>query len=183
MFIDRIDKETTDISRVVLDMGWWLDAGETLTTVVSSEILVGMFGWSEPPYPPFGSQQPFDITPLQFDRPVEIDDTGTQLVVFVKIGSPGVAYTCQFVLDGTSTRRVTIELGVQVTGVPIGSAPGPIPSWLAVTISDTPPQNPQPGQLWFDSIAAQMYLWYVDPTSAEWTVVAADNGKRSIRSV
>ena len=51
-------------------------------------------------------------------RDVEMDASGTQLIVFTEFGTPGLAYTLRFVLRGTSTREVTIELGVQVTGVP-----------------------------------------------------------------
>ena len=40
----------------------------------------------------------------------------------------------------------------------------------AVTISDTPPANPQQGNLWFDGIGAQLYIWFGDGTSNQWTI-------------
>jgi len=126
--LDRITKETTDISRAVLDMSWWLDPGETITGIVSSEIIQGMAGWSEAPYQLYGAPPPYDPTPLLFQTAV-LDETSTSLVVFVEFGTPGLAYTCRFVLDGTSLRRVTVELGVQVTGVPpVQPLPVPIPA-------------------------------------------------------
>jgi hypothetical protein len=33
-----------------------------------------------------------------------------------------------------------------------------------VTVSDTPPASPTVGQLWWDSTAALLYVWYIDPT-------------------
>jgi hypothetical protein len=44
-----------------------------------------------------------------------------------------------------------------------------------VHISSVAPASPQPGQLWFDSVNAQTYLWYDDGTSAQWVVVVAQN--------
>lgn len=126
MLIDRVTKETTDYTRVDMDMSWWLDPGECLTAVVSSEISLGTTGWSEAPYPPPGSPPPYDPTPLLFIS-VEITDNGTGLTAFVEYGTPGNVYTCTFILDGTSTRRVTIELGVQISGQPpVQSLPLPI---------------------------------------------------------
>jgi hypothetical protein len=176
MLVDRITKETTDISRDFLDMNWWLDPGETITKIVSQQVIQGMSGWSEAPYPPPGGPNPYDPFPLAIQSAVITPD-GTQLEVFVNEGSAGLAYTCQFVLDGSSTRRVTIELGVQVTGVPLGApGSGPLPSYLAVTIADTPPSQPQCGQLWFDSVGAQLYIYYCDPTSSEWVIATANVG-------
>jgi hypothetical protein len=175
MLMDRITKETTDISRVVMDMSPWLDPGETITTVVSQKIMQGTTGWSEAPYPPPGSIYPYDATPLT--QTVSLDGTRTQVIAFVSVGSPGLVYTCQYVLLGTSGRQVTIELGVQINGIPIG-APGygPIPSYLAVTISDLPPENPQCGQLWWDSSSPELYIYYCDPSSSEWVIVTGNYG-------
>jgi len=46
MLVTRVDKEPTDITRVVVDMGWWLDVNETITQIVSAEVIQGMSGWS-----------------------------------------------------------------------------------------------------------------------------------------
>jgi|HubBroStandDraft_2_1064218.scaffolds.fasta_scaffold00040_39 hypothetical protein len=43
----------------------------------------------------------------------------------------------------------------------------------SVTISDTPPALPQSGQLWFDSVGGQLYVWYVDPTSSQWVIAVS----------
>ena len=176
MLVDRIVKETTDISRDFLDMSWWLDEGEHITSVVSQKVILGAYGWSDAPYPLQGGEMPYDPFPLEIDSAV-VAAGGTQLEVFVSEGSPSLAYTCQFVLDGSSSRRVTIEMGVQVTGVPLGAlGSGPLPSYLAVTIADTPPTDPQPGQLWFDSIDPQLYIWYDDPSSSQWVITTSDKG-------
>jgi len=45
-----------------------------------------------------------------------------------------------------------------------------------VVVSDTPPQNPQPNQLWWESDTAVMWLWYNDGNSTQWVKV---NGTQS----
>ena len=47
---------------------------------------------------------------------------------------------------------------------------------VAVFSSDTPPPNPLPGQLWFDTSNPQLYVWFVDPTSAQWVIATAYAG-------
>lgn len=127
MLLDRIDKEPTDRSRVIVDMSWWLDQGEIITGIISQEVIQGMAGWSEAPYPPRGDfPPPYDPTPLVMLNPA-LDATKKQLVVFVEFGTAGVAYTLRFVLLGTSQREITVEVGVQVTGVP-PEEPKPLPN-------------------------------------------------------
>jgi len=38
----------------------------------------------------------------------------------------------------------------------------------SVTISDTAPASPSVGNLWWDSVGAQMYIWYTDPNTSQW---------------
>jgi hypothetical protein len=42
-----------------------------------------------------------------------------------------------------------------------------------VTISDTAPATPKVGDLWWDSVGAQLYLWYNDGTSTQWVPATA----------
>lgn len=53
-----------------------------------------------------------------------------------------------------------------------------IPS--STVISDTPPTNPSNGDLWFDSIGAQLYIWYDDGTSSQWVI--ATNASDSLQN-
>ena len=117
MLIDRIDKAPSDYTRIIEDMTWWLDAGETLGEFISVEIIPGMSGWTEAPYPPPDSPPPYDPTPLLM--PIyQFDSTGKLFFAFVSFGTAGVAYTLRFVLRGSSSRVITVEVGVQVTGMP-----------------------------------------------------------------
>ena len=43
------------------------------------------------------------------------------------------------------------------------------------SVSDTAPANPRSGDLWFDGVNAQLFVWYVDPTSAQWVIATAQN--------
>jgi len=40
----------------------------------------------------------------------------------------------------------------------------------SVTVSDTLPTNPQNGQLWFDSVGGQLYVFYNDGNSSQWVI-------------
>ena len=125
MLIDRIDKAPSDYTRIIEDMTWWLDAGETLGEFISVEIIPGMSGWTEAPYPPPDSPPPYDPTPLLM--PIyQFDSTGKLFFAFVSFGTAGVAYTLRFVLRGSSSRVITVEVGVQVTGMP-PEQPLPVP--------------------------------------------------------
>jgi hypothetical protein len=44
----------------------------------------------------------------------------------------------------------------------------------SVSISDTPPASPKVGDLWWDSVGGQLYVWYADANSSQWVV--ANNG-------
>ena len=46
----------------------------------------------------------------------------------------------------------------------------------AVIISDVPPANPAPGQLWWSSVNGELLLWYDDGDSQQW-VAATDTGQ------
>jgi hypothetical protein len=45
-----------------------------------------------------------------------------------------------------------------------------------VTLSDTPPSNPLPGMLWWDTVGTQMYVWYTDVNSSQWVNVTNAGG-------
>jgi hypothetical protein len=45
-----------------------------------------------------------------------------------------------------------------------------------VTVGDTPPISPAHGDLWFDSFGLQLYIFYRDPTSAQWISVTNQGG-------
>jgi hypothetical protein len=40
-----------------------------------------------------------------------------------------------------------------------------------VVVADTPPVNPFPGQLWFESDTGALFFWYVDADSSQWVQV------------
>jgi len=60
-----------------------------------------------------------------------------------------------------------------------GAAPAPVPlqdSAGFVTVGDTPPANPNVGDAWWDSVGAQLYIWYNDGTSAAWVPATNTSG-------
>jgi len=56
------------------------------------------------------------------------------------------------------------------------------PSWAAasggasITVSDTPPASPSPGDAWFDGVAAQLYIRMDDGTSVQWVPASNQPG-------
>jgi hypothetical protein len=40
----------------------------------------------------------------------------------------------------------------------------------SVTVSDTAPASPKAGDLWWDSVGGQLYVWYQDANSSQWVV-------------
>ena len=45
-----------------------------------------------------------------------------------------------------------------------------------VVVSDTPPANPLSGELWFDSVSLETYVWYIDPIGPTGQWVPANSG-------
>ena len=43
-----------------------------------------------------------------------------------------------------------------------------VPSGYPVTVSEELPLDPEKGDLWYDTVNGVLYVWYVDPDSAEW---------------
>jgi hypothetical protein len=51
-------------------------------------------------------------------------------------------------------------------------APGGGAGGASVTVSDTAPEEPAQGDLWFDSTDATLYLYYDDGVSAQWVQIS-----------
>jgi hypothetical protein len=56
-----------------------------------------------------------------------------------------------------------------------GGAVGP-----PVTVSPTPPANPQPGWLWWDTVGGQLYVWFNDGTTGQWVIANSGGGAASV---
>jgi hypothetical protein len=46
----------------------------------------------------------------------------------------------------------------------------------SVTVSDAPPANPQPGDLWWASISGQLFVWFADQDTAQWVATSSAGG-------
>src|SRR5215831_16764590 len=51
---------------------------------------------------------------------------------------------------------------------------GVTPTNPVAIVGDTPPSNPTPGTMWWDSVGCQMYVWFNDGNSSQW-VLANNN--------
>lgn len=127
MIVGRIVKETTDENRVTVDFTPWLDVGETIAAITNPKIIQGAFGWNTNRPPCTQPLVPYDPTPITLASLGTIN-FATMVQMFIIAGTPGMAYTVQFVAWGSSNRKLTIEVGVQLTGVaPLPPQPIPPP--------------------------------------------------------
>jgi hypothetical protein len=117
MLVDRVIKETTDVTREIIDLDEFLDPSEVVFAVTEASVTEGTPGWGLTPYPPAYAPPPYDPTPLILNS-YTLDQSNRTLIFFVAFGTPGLTYTCTFVFAGTSGRRTTIEIAVEITGTP-----------------------------------------------------------------
>ena len=87
-------------------------------------------------------------------------------------------------LDGflwydTSTRILSVKRGGTWAAIG-GSDEG---NKTNVTVSDTPPINNAQGDLWWDEISGNLFIWYIDGTSNQWVIAAPNVGGESKSSV
>lgn len=47
---------------------------------------------------------------------------------------------------------------------------------ITIDISPTPPAFPDQGQLWWDPVSGQLYVWYIDINSAQWVEASPSAG-------
>lgn len=64
------------------------------------------------------------------------------------------------VFDGTEWVPTTVQTG----------------GGTAVTVSDTAPASPSEGDLWWDTVSGQLFIWYVDANSSQWVVANVSVG-------
>jgi hypothetical protein len=50
----------------------------------------------------------------------------------------------------------------------------------SITVSDTPPASPSAGNMWWDSLGSQLYLYYQDPTSNQWVAASSSGGSGGV---
>ena len=70
------------------------------------------------------------------------------------------------IIDGST---ITINGSGVISATPQGG-PGP-GGGASVTISSTPPPSPAVGNLWWDDVGGQMYIWYDDGNTQQWVAV------------
>ena len=70
-------------------------------------------------------------------------------------------------VDGTAGQLLTTDGAGTLGWSTVDPPPGTV-------ISDIAPANPEEGQLWWDSVGGQLYVWYEDANSSQW--VQANGG-------
>lgn len=71
------------------------------------------------------------------------------------------------------------EIGTSGAPGPAGPAGATGPagaSGSSITVSDTAPASPAPGDLWFDSISANLFVRYADPNTTQWVIATNQPG-------
>jgi Collagen triple helix repeat (20 copies) len=134
-------------------------------------MLVGYFEYQVPSALP-----PNGMIPLDWDAPntsPAYQITQGQSLLNSNINTPSVGHV--FVYVTTVLDPSGWVDGGQIQG-PMGlQGPQGVPGLdgvdgTLVTADDVAPANPINGQLWYDTVGAQLYVWYDDPTSAQWVI-------------
>ena len=115
-------------------------------------------------------QTPLDGLP----PPVEIEIPISQLPLAGPLqGDEFVPIVQNGVTSRATTLGFTGPQGAQGPQGALGPQGAPGPPGVTVTIGLVPPPTPIPGQLWFDTAGAAMYVWYVEAegTSSQWVPV------------
>ena len=74
-------------------------------------------------------------------------------------GTPGAPGPSAVSVDAQNSARLGSDSLIYVPRPPPGTV-----------VSDTPPASPQVGQLWFDGVGGQTYVWVQDANSSQWVI-------------
>ncbi len=162
MLAGRVNKDTQDFTRVVVDFSQWLDPGEIIGAATPATVTVMQeASWSVDPYV---TQPPLpitDSTPLTVPNETIVSGTGgnnTAVQLFFGVGTPGLSYVVSFTATGqTSGRQKDIDIIVMVRQplvTPSATPAAPTPIGLRTTTF---------------TIAAGTELYLCDPTNGVMT--------------
>ena len=74
-----------------------------------------------------------------------------------------LVFNSSVVFGNSATYANGASIGTGSGGAGSGTSGG-----TSVTISDTPPTNPSPGNLWWNSVLGTMFIYYYNGTSYQW---------------
>ena len=106
----------------------------------------------------------------------EFSLNGQSLVSGIGIATEGgTVGTGATVLDfrGAGISTVTVSSGIGTIFIEGGEGGG---GGASVTTSDTAPNDPADGDLWYDSVGGRLYVYYEDPNSSQWVDAAPQGG-------
>lgn len=118
----------------------------------------GATGPQGPPGPPGTGLVISGTVPTQADLPT----TGVSPNQIYMALDTGIGY----IWNGTTWS----SLGVVIQGPPGPQGPPGTGGGAATAIGDTPPTPPTVGQLWWDSVGGQLYIYFQDADSTQWVI-------------
>jgi hypothetical protein len=130
MLVGRINKQPGPaISRFTVNFAEYLDSGETIASVTRQTIQEVASGY-QGPWPPNAYYQ--NPPQLPYDNPdTTLEFVGTYVILdnsmvqmFVTGGNVGIVYQVQFLMTGTSTRALPVEVLVQIQPPTVGPTTG-----------------------------------------------------------
>ena len=115
MIVGRLVKDSAELRRVTIDFSLWLDATEQVSATTTPAIIVEQLAtwqqgaWVSTPPPPVT-----DTTPLSLASSV-IAAGGSQVMLMLGAGTPGLTYKVTFVATGgISGRQAQVDFTVTV---------------------------------------------------------------------
>jgi hypothetical protein len=108
-----------------------------------------------------GSTPPFGAPAGSYVANDWLLSDGTQ---WVHIGSAGAMYASQVVVNPAVENHTDVQGALQAVDTLVQKS--------GVIISDTAPLSPNAGNLWWDSIGGQLYIYYIDVNSSQWVITS-----------
>ena len=84
-----------------------------------------------------------------------------------------------FAVGATFAGPQNIQIGGGALGDVLSTNGAGILSWTTgggVTVSNVAPATPFAGQLWFDSVGCQLYVWFTDVDTSQWVIAINNTG-------
>lgn len=97
----------------------------------------------------------------------DITDWGASLSLYAPLASPTFSGVVTLPGDPVAPQQAATKNYVDTHSGGGGAS---------VTVSATPPTSPAVGNLWFNSVIAQTFLWYQDADSSQWVVAVNQPG-------
>ena len=80
----------------------------------------------------------------------------------------------------TNADLLVVQQGNSVYKIEYGTVKGDVANTVRTTVSDFPPVNPVEGDLWWNEIEGQFFIYYTDINSSQWVSTSPIGGSSDL---